>query len=73
VHATWVRELVERVAPELRGPRSAHGIRVLNRELANLRAGITHDLAEAPEAACACWRPHWPAPRTAGRRTGLVP
>jgi hypothetical protein len=51
VHATWVRELVERVAPELRGPRSAHGIRVLNRELANLRAGITHDLAEAPEAA----------------------
>ncbi len=50
-HAAWVRDLVERVAPELRGPRSAHGIRVLNRELANLRTGIAHDLAAAPHAA----------------------
>lgn len=49
--AAWVRDLVERVAPELRGPRSAHGIRVLNRELANLRTGIAHDLAAAPHAA----------------------
>ncbi|MFF5293305.1 BTAD domain-containing putative transcriptional regulator [Paractinoplanes globisporus] len=50
-HARWVRGLVERMAPELAGERSAHAIRVLNRELANLRTGISHDLAVAPERA----------------------
>ena len=50
-HSAWVRDLVERMAPELAGERSAHAIRVLNRELANLRAGITYDLAAAPAAA----------------------
>ena len=50
-HSAWVRDLVERMAPELAGERSAHAIRVLNRELANLRAGIVHDLAAAPAAA----------------------
>ncbi|MFF5081006.1 BTAD domain-containing putative transcriptional regulator [Actinoplanes sp. NPDC000266] len=50
-HAAWVRAFAERVAPELRGEHSAHAIRLLNRELANLRAGIVHDLAVAPHAA----------------------
>ncbi len=50
-HAKWVRQLVERTTPELRSSRSAHAIRVLNRELANLRAGIVHDLTAAPAAA----------------------
>ncbi|WP_433368791.1 BTAD domain-containing putative transcriptional regulator [Actinoplanes sp. CA-142083] len=50
-HAAWVRDLVERMAPELAGERSAHAIRVLNRELANLRTGITHDLTADPAAA----------------------
>ncbi len=50
-HAAWVRDLVERITPELRSVRSAHAIRVLNRELANLRAGIVHDLAATPAAA----------------------
>ncbi|MFC3735900.1 BTAD domain-containing putative transcriptional regulator [Paractinoplanes deccanensis] len=50
-HAAWVRSFVERTAPELRGERSAHAIRLLNRELANIRAGIAHDLHAAPRAA----------------------
>ncbi|XVU24112.1 AfsR/SARP family transcriptional regulator [Actinoplanes sp. CA-054009] len=50
-HAAWVRAFAERVAPELRGEHSAHAIRLLNRELANLRAGIVHDLAVAPSSA----------------------
>ncbi|WP_164842195.1 ATP-binding protein [Actinoplanes solisilvae] len=49
--ALWVRQLVEQHVPLLRGERSAHAIRVLNRELPNLRAGITHDLSVRPEAA----------------------
>lgn len=49
--AAWVRRLVEQHVPLLRGERSAHAIRVLNRELPNLRAGITHDLAVRPAAA----------------------
>ena len=48
VHAAWVRGLVERTTLELAGPHSAHAIRTLNRELANLRAGIVHDLTAAP-------------------------
>ncbi|MGK5678639.1 BTAD domain-containing putative transcriptional regulator [Actinoplanes sp. URMC 104] len=51
LHATWVRRLVEQHAPLLRGERSTHAIRVLNRELPNLRAGIAHDLTVAPAAA----------------------
>ncbi len=50
-HAAWVRRLVEEHAPLLRGERSAHAIRVLNRERPNLRAGITHDLTADPAAA----------------------
>ncbi|MFI7544592.1 hypothetical protein [Actinoplanes sp. NPDC049599] len=50
-HAAWVRALVERTAPELRGERSAHAIRVLNREVPNLRAALAHDLAADPVAA----------------------
>jgi len=50
-HAAWVRDLVERLTHDLRGPHSAHAIRLLNRELANLRAGIAHDLTAAPAAA----------------------
>ncbi|MBL7253643.1 BTAD domain-containing putative transcriptional regulator [Paractinoplanes lichenicola] len=50
-HAAWVRRLVERHAPLLRGDRSAHSVRLLNRELANLRAGIVHDLGVRPAAA----------------------
>ncbi|GAB2623869.1 hypothetical protein Aab01nite_17290 [Paractinoplanes abujensis] len=50
-HAAWVRRLVEQHAPLLRGDRSARSIRVLNRELPNLRAGIRHDLDRRPVAA----------------------
>ncbi len=50
-HAAWARALVERVAPELRGERSAHAIRVLNREVPNLRAALHHDLTANPGAA----------------------
>ncbi|MDR7279591.1 BTAD domain-containing putative transcriptional regulator [Catenuloplanes atrovinosus] len=50
-HAAWARELVARTVPDLRGRRSARAIRVLNRELPNLRAALTHDLAEDPAAA----------------------
>ncbi|GAA3337684.1 hypothetical protein GCM10020358_14890 [Amorphoplanes nipponensis] len=50
-HAAWVRALIERSAPELRGERSAHAIRLLNREVPNLRAGLTHDLGADPAAA----------------------
>lgn len=50
-HAAWVRELVARWIPELIGERSNHAIRMLNRELPNLRAGIEHDLAADPPAA----------------------
>ncbi|MBM2617706.1 winged helix-turn-helix domain-containing protein [Actinoplanes sp. LDG1-06] len=50
-HAAWVRGLVEHHAPLLRGERSAHSIRVLNRELPNLRTGIQHDLRARPATA----------------------
>jgi predicted ATPase/DNA-binding SARP family transcriptional activator len=50
-HAAWARALVERTAPELRGERSAHAIRVLNREVPNLRAALAHDLGADPAAA----------------------
>ncbi|BCJ42357.1 hypothetical protein GCM10010168_90820 [Actinoplanes ianthinogenes] len=47
-HARWVRDLVEHWTPALSGPRSAHAIRILNRELPNLRAAIEHQLTAAP-------------------------
>jgi predicted ATPase len=50
-HAAWVRALVARSAPELRGERSVHAIRVLNREVPNLRAALAHDLVADPAAA----------------------
>nr|WP_269329043.1 BTAD domain-containing putative transcriptional regulator [Kineosporia babensis] len=50
-HATWSRDLVARIVHDLRGKRSARSIRVLNRELPNLRAGLVHDLAVRPSAA----------------------
>ena len=50
-HAAWVRRLVDQHVGHLRGERSAHAIRVLNRELPNLRAGLAYDLAAHPTAA----------------------
>ncbi|MEV6298752.1 BTAD domain-containing putative transcriptional regulator [Actinoplanes sp. NPDC051861] len=50
-HAAWVRAFVLRWIPELTGERSAHAIRMLNRELPNLRAGVEHDLTADPVAA----------------------
>ncbi|WP_328461354.1 winged helix-turn-helix domain-containing protein [Actinoplanes sp. NBC_00393] len=50
-HAAWVRGLVLHWIPELSGDRSAHAIRMLNRELPNLRAGVEHDLTADPPAA----------------------
>ncbi|MEU4157361.1 BTAD domain-containing putative transcriptional regulator [Actinoplanes sp. NPDC026670] len=50
-HAAWVRELVAHWIPELSGEHSPHAMRVLHRDLANVHAGIEHDLTAAPEAA----------------------
>jgi hypothetical protein len=50
-HARWGRELVARLVPELHGRRSARATRLLNRELANLRAGLGHDLTDDPAVA----------------------
>ncbi|BEL06559.1 hypothetical protein Q0Z83_047500 [Actinoplanes sichuanensis] len=50
-HAAWVRELVARWVPELIGEHSPHAMRVLHRDLANVHAGIEHDLTASPEAA----------------------
>lgn len=50
-HAAWVRRLIARSAEDLRGERSAHAMRVLVRELPNLRVGIAHDLRTAPAQA----------------------
>ncbi|BCJ47847.1 hypothetical protein GCM10010168_22060 [Actinoplanes ianthinogenes] len=50
-HAAWTRDLVARWVPELAGEHSPHAMRVLHRDLANVHAGIEHDLAAAPEAA----------------------
>jgi predicted ATPase/DNA-binding SARP family transcriptional activator len=50
-HAAWVRSLVARAMQDLRGERSAHAIRTLQRELPNVRAAISHDLTVAPAAA----------------------
>ncbi|WP_177320197.1 BTAD domain-containing putative transcriptional regulator [Actinoplanes philippinensis] len=50
-HADWVHALVARWVPELSGEHSSHAMRVLRRDLANVHAGIEHDLTAAPEAA----------------------
>ncbi|WP_285557211.1 AfsR/SARP family transcriptional regulator [Actinoplanes regularis] len=50
-HAAWVRDLVARWSPELAGEHSRHAMRVLHRDLANVHAGIEHDLAVAPDVA----------------------
>lgn len=59
-HARWVRELVDRGAQDLLGDRAPHAMRVLNRELPNIRAGIAHDLRVQPASALRsvgllCW------------------
>ncbi|MEC3953841.1 BTAD domain-containing putative transcriptional regulator [Nocardia sp. CDC153] len=50
-HARWVRALAVEQAALLTGPRSGEAARTLSAELANIRAGITHDLAVDPESA----------------------
>ena len=50
-HARWCRDLVERYVDELTSPRGGHVVRMLGRELPNLRAAITFDLEHRPEAA----------------------
>ena len=50
-HAAFVHRLLGQAGLELHGPRSAAAIRVLTRELPNIRAAIAHDLRAAPEAA----------------------
>jgi predicted ATPase/DNA-binding SARP family transcriptional activator len=50
-HAAWVRRLVAGRAQELRGERSAHAIRIMARELPNLRTGIAYDLVTTPTEA----------------------
>ncbi|GAB7051172.1 BTAD domain-containing putative transcriptional regulator [Catenuloplanes indicus] len=50
-HAAWVRDLVATASADLLGARSAEAMRVLHRELPNIRAAIAHDLDRAPEAA----------------------
>jgi predicted ATPase/DNA-binding SARP family transcriptional activator len=50
-HARWCRELVGRYVDELTSPRGGHVVRMLSRELPNLRAGIDHDLTHHPGAA----------------------
>ncbi|MEU8695727.1 BTAD domain-containing putative transcriptional regulator [Streptomyces sp. NPDC048665] len=47
-HAEWVRSFVAGQAPLLTGPRSGQATHALAGELANIRAGIAHDLAHAP-------------------------
>ncbi|WP_329047694.1 winged helix-turn-helix domain-containing protein [Amycolatopsis sp. NBC_01488] len=51
-HATWVRDLAAQCAADVRGQRhGGRALRILDRELPNLRAGIAHDLAHQPEHA----------------------
>jgi predicted ATPase/DNA-binding SARP family transcriptional activator len=47
-HAVWVRELAARAAGDLQGVRSATTMAALRLELPNLRAGLAHDLTQAP-------------------------
>lgn len=51
-HARWVRDLAAWAEPEMaRGEHAGHVIRVLRRELSNIRAGLAHDLTAQPVAA----------------------
>jgi len=50
-HTTWVRGLVAEQVPELTGPRAGQAYLLLAGELANIRAGISHDLRHDPIAA----------------------
>jgi hypothetical protein len=50
-HAAFTHQQAAYGAQELRGERSAHAIRMLVRELPNIRAAIAHDLTANPEAA----------------------
>ncbi|WP_372661533.1 BTAD domain-containing putative transcriptional regulator [Amycolatopsis kentuckyensis] len=51
-HAIWVRDLAARCTADVRGQRhGGRAVRILDRELPNLRAGIAHDLAHQPDHA----------------------
>ncbi|MBP2324356.1 putative ATPase/DNA-binding SARP family transcriptional activator [Kibdelosporangium banguiense] len=47
-HAEWVHELGRRCLVAMRGKRADWYLRVLSRELPNIRAGLKHDLEHAP-------------------------
>jgi predicted ATPase/DNA-binding SARP family transcriptional activator len=51
-HAQWIRDLAAWAAQEqTRGEHAGHTIRVLRRELPNIRAAVAHDLDRQPAAA----------------------
>jgi len=50
-HATWVRDMGARYLADLVTPLGGHAMRMLSRELPNLRAGIAHDLTQRPATA----------------------
>jgi len=50
-HAAWVRQLASEQSALVLGPHPSQDLRVLIGELANIRAGITHDLEHNPGAA----------------------
>jgi predicted ATPase/DNA-binding SARP family transcriptional activator len=51
-HARWVRDLADWATQEQRrGEHAGHTIRVLRRELPNIRAALAHDLDRRPSAA----------------------
>jgi predicted ATPase len=62
-HAAWTRDLVARWIPGLAGEHSPHAMRVLHRDMANVHAGIEHDLTAAPGEAL---RSADPPPRSRG-------
>ncbi|HTI23746.1 MAG TPA: BTAD domain-containing putative transcriptional regulator [Kutzneria sp.] len=50
-HARWCRALVDQHWSHLPFALGGHAMRVLNRELPNIRSGVAHDLEHAPRAA----------------------
>ncbi|MFC0541535.1 AfsR/SARP family transcriptional regulator [Kutzneria chonburiensis] len=50
-HARWCRALVDQHWSSLPFALGGHAMRVLNRELPNIRSGVAHDLEHAPPAA----------------------
>ena len=50
-HAAWVRQLAAEQNALIHGPVAVQDLRVLTGELANLRAGIVHDLERNPTEA----------------------